>query len=1138
MSGRPNGRLSVLLVLAVVSAGLRCGAAKAQTVYDFNIPAEPLGKALTDYSRTSAHPIIFSESLTMGKFAPALSGRYTAEDALSRLLAGTDLWAMPGPSGVLMVQQRPQAPPSAPTVAPAAAPVIEAVVVTGFAASLDRSAEEKRQSLGFSDSIFAEDVGKFPDTNLAESLNRIPGVTILREVDGSGTNVSIRGLGTNFTKVLLNGAQVLTSSTGPTNSSDANREVDLNIFPTELFTQLTVEKSARADRLEGGAAGSINLRSARPFDREGRRVTYSLGTMALSSQGAFGPRGTVIASDSWGGFGALIGLSGQSSRFFTTGFESNGYTNPNLSTAQCGISPCNATGGGNYTIPASVPVNVTTNGLAPGHVIDAAYLAQLNPGTTNYQIDNGLTPRLGRPFMEKGVRSRWNGIVSLEYRPSEELHFNFDFIAGRINNAFDRSDMNWIGRNGAVIPTNEVVDANNAVVRGTFANAAWFLEARPYHERNDYLSVNPGMEWDITDMLHASLQLNASRSHFLRDVPTILVQTNTSAGNPAGVFGPAPPAGGIIVDYRLNGGLLPPTQATNVDLNDPANFQWNGGRLNVQTEKRYTYTNGIHADLRWGGDAVNLQGGFALDSSHRAITGYDNSLAFQNAVCGNGPNVFVPTPNTQPPCQGLAVAGSAALVNATVPGQNYPSYSGLGSGYSTGITTPLSYRGSLIPGAALRQYLVAGPAGFINVDYGKFFADTNYPAFDYPNAPPSMNTNLGVGTGLLDEKNYGLYLESNGRLELGGRSFRYNAGLRWVTTLQNISGPVSTADPRNVAAPAPADGARYPNVVAFATTRRMYQAFLPSLNVTYDVNEDFKLRLSLSRTMTRPDPNPMLPGLNFSDQSATQASLGNPLLKPYYANNIDLGGEFYTGGSGYFGVNVFRKGISGFTVLSTQTQNFSYLAQYGVGFSTLSPTQQTAINNRGGPDTATVNVQSTMNAPGLLTINGIEMNWTQPLDFLLADYGLSGFGATTNITIVDQKGSGAAPATALGISPFTYNVTGYYDHGGISFRLSYVFNDTQVNSGTNQNGVCLPTTAISNCPGGAVIYKSPYGQLDLSSSVKLAKLFGGIWSDPELTFDAQNLTKSKLRTYWQFPNLVGDYYRPGTTFLVSLRGSF
>jgi TonB-dependent receptor len=240
--------------------------------------------------------------------------------------------------------------PSLAAAQPVAANGVESVTVTGYAASLEKATDAKRNSVGFSDTIFAEDLGKFPDTNIAESFNRIPGVTISREVDGSGVNVSIRGLGTNFTKVLLNGAQVLTSSTGPTNASDANREVDLNIFPTELFTQLTVDKSPRPDTLEGGAAGSVNMRSARPFDHEGFHVTYSVGASDLSQQGAFGPRGSLLVSDTEGPFGVLVGLAGQSTRFFSTGFESVGWTNPNLSAAQCGAaSGCNVTGGGNWT---------------------------------------------------------------------------------------------------------------------------------------------------------------------------------------------------------------------------------------------------------------------------------------------------------------------------------------------------------------------------------------------------------------------------------------------------------------------------------------------------------------------------------------------------------------------------------------------------------------------------------------------------------------------------------------------------------------------------------------------------------------------------------------------------------------------
>src|SRR5581483_10434024 len=174
---------------------------------------------------------------------------------------------------------------------------VESVTVTGYAASLQKATDAKRQSTNFTDTVFAEDIGKFPDTNIAESLNRIPGVTISREVTGEGVNVSIRGLGTNFTKVTLNGANVAVASTGAADASNANREVDLNWFPTELFTQLSVSKSPTADMLEGGAAGNVNLRSARPFDQEGFRITYNLQGSKYSGADSMGERGALIISD-------------------------------------------------------------------------------------------------------------------------------------------------------------------------------------------------------------------------------------------------------------------------------------------------------------------------------------------------------------------------------------------------------------------------------------------------------------------------------------------------------------------------------------------------------------------------------------------------------------------------------------------------------------------------------------------------------------------------------------------------------------------------------------------------------------------------------------------------------------------------
>ena len=122
---------------------------------------------------------------------------------------------------------------------------LDEMVVTGYRRSLQYSTENKREEKGFTDSIFAEDIGKFPDLNIAESLNRIPGIQLDRDVNGEGLNIGIRGLPQSFTKTLINGGEAYTASIG-LNRGNQNREVDLNLFPTEFFNKLTVYKSPQA----------------------------------------------------------------------------------------------------------------------------------------------------------------------------------------------------------------------------------------------------------------------------------------------------------------------------------------------------------------------------------------------------------------------------------------------------------------------------------------------------------------------------------------------------------------------------------------------------------------------------------------------------------------------------------------------------------------------------------------------------------------------------------------------------------------------------------------------------------------------------------------------------------------------------
>jgi outer membrane receptor protein involved in Fe transport len=1091
---------------------------------------------------------------------------------------------------------------------------VETVIVTGYRASLTAATDAKRGATNFTDSIFAEDIGKFPDTNIAESLNRIPGVTISREIDGEGLNVSIRGLGTNFTKITLNNAQIAVASTGATDQRNNNREVDLNMFPTELFTQLTVSKSPTADQLEGGAAGVVNLRTQRPFDKEGFRLSYNLQGTDVSIADEPGERGALILSDTWGNFGALFGVAGVHNNVFVKGWEDGnaGWVGPSLSAAQCTLgTACGNFGSKSWGVPATIPANVAIPipggggaTYAPGTVIDQAFLTANNPGTTIGQLSNALLPRLGRSMFSGGTRDRYNAVASLEWRPIEGMHFYVDAIFGRQFNDLNRSDINFGVRSGAgsqpLIPTNVTIqpdwlgltaNGGGAVQSGTFYNAQFALEARPFKEKGDFYSVNPGVEWQINDMLWADIQLNATRSHFFRDSPTVFVVTCPSAGNGA-LQGCTPPAGGVRVDFTNAAGSPFPTIATNIDLNNPANYQWNNGRVNLQDEKRFTVTDGAHFDVKWGDESFNVQAGGAFDHAFRSIIAIDDSGRWQNAICGDNPNVYLPGPNpglagctgqnvvgpapgttpvgfvyppapTSPPA--LSGPGSVAFSNsggyyAAQPGSGY------GTGYSTGFPA-LAWQGSLVPQSALASYLVKGPTGFTTVDYNKIFKASNYYTIDnnaiaavagcstmncsVVSPPFATASNTGGTSGAFDEKTYGVYLKADGVLHLGDRDLKWDAGLRWFDTHQTIISPVQHTDPRNATL---LNGGLYPNFFTFAAAKNDYSAFLPNINVVYNVADDFLVRGSLSRTMTRPDPSQMISVVNFSDPTAAAASVGNPALKPFYSNNIDLGAEYYTGGEGYVSVAVFRKSLSGFTVAQNITQPFSNLAQFGINYASLTATQQAALCGRSqpicNPSTATdasvanttLTVTEQVNSPGLKIINGIELGYVQPLDFLLEQHGLKGFGFQGNLTIIDQKATGTAPSIAVGVAPFTYNVSAYYDNddNGISARLSYVFTDTSYASGSNQQSVCLPVgTSAGGCPVGAYLFAKAYGQADFSSSWRLSKFLNqDIPSDPELTFDVQNIFSAKQVSYFQLPDAVHSYYIKGQTYLFGLRGTF
>lgn len=955
------------------------------------------------------------------------------------LLAATALAGLA--AGSAHAQTAAPAPAATPAAAEATATAddntaVDEIIVTGIRRSLQASTTAKRDSVAFGDSIFAEDIGKLPATNLAETLNRIPGVTLNRDINGEGFQVSIRGLGPSFSKVLLNNTQIAVASDGGTNGGSANREVDLDFFPSELFTRLDVAKSPMADTLEGGIAGTVNLHSARPFDKEGQHLTVIAQGQYTDSNKDMSPRGAIVASKTWDKFGVLFGVSGVKTKTRVDGYETIGYSDGNIAGTPAG--------GDGFVYASTVPGN-TGHGLTTGAPLDLAATS----GLSLNQLSSALIPRLGRNSYTDGTRSRVSALLSFEYRPTDDLQFAIDGIYAKSKRDYQRLNMNWYVRNsgpgtsptstGGMVPIDLTVDANNVVTSGTFANSSFFLENDIFDQTTKFYNINPTMHWQPRENVVVDAQVNYGHSTFFREQPQFDFQT--------------PRESGLEVNYQASDSGQP-SITTNRDLGDP-NLGWQWYRVNVQNIARETTTKGAHVDARFGDSAVNVKVGVAYDEASRSIRAFDNSTAFQTAVCGAT-------------CDGT----TGSVLNSQV------------AQYLKRLN--VSDFGHLAKGGV-------GYTSFIMTDLDALKKATNY-AYFRDTAPETRSAVTGGSVGDIEEKTWATYAEANAKGSLLDRDVTMNVGLRYFHTDQTVTSPIQVA-----------------SGLADQTLSAKYDDILPSANFTMDASENIKLRLAISRSMTRADAGQLLPGTTFSDISAQVASAGNPDLKPYTSNNIDIGGEYYTGGIGYVGVSFFRKDVDGFTVTTQSTVPFTSL---GVNYADLNSSQQQALDLRGGPTVATVTLNRPINLNKLL-IQGVEVTWVQPLDFLVR-----GMGFSANATKLEQSSS--TGLFAPGVAPYRFNLQGFYEGHGASLSVNYVWNDESVAANGPQNNINVPLKAEAR------------GQLDVSAGYQLP-FADKAW---RVTLDALNITNEPLRTTFGYDNAPYSVYYPGRQVLLGLRASF
>jgi len=370
----------------------------------------------------------------------------------------------------------------------------EAIVITGFRASLNAALEDKRDATGIVDVIRAEDIADFPDNNLAESIQRIPGVTINRD-QGEGRNISVRGLGPAFTRVRINGIEGLSTTGGSDSSGGANRgrQFDFNVFASELFNQIIVRKTASADIEEGSLGATVDLVTARPFDyRDDFTFAASAAAGLNDLSSSVDPRLSALFSTRL--FDGRLGI------LVSAAYSERGIYEEGPSTVRWE----RGTDNGGFA-PASTLPTGAQQGFAFFH-----------PRIPRYDSYRYQTERLGLTG-------------SIQWQPTDSTLLTFDALYSRFRSeraeqyleaiSFSRSGT---GKPQTVILPGAVVDENNSLVSGTFNNVDVRVESRFDELETEFQQYTISLEQEFGDNVRLDVLGGYSNSDFSNPIQTTI----------------------------------------------------------------------------------------------------------------------------------------------------------------------------------------------------------------------------------------------------------------------------------------------------------------------------------------------------------------------------------------------------------------------------------------------------------------------------------------------------------------------------------------------------------------------------------------------------------------------------------------
>lgn len=582
--------------------------------YDFNIEATDLASCMETFVEQTGVQLIFPYKLASSTGLNSVEGNYTVPEALEIIFEGTSFSAGLTSGGIVTVSQIQEAEmedteamdvelktllmasvatavigtgsAEAQTADPVETTQVAAdqeeravqdtIVITGIRGSLKNAMDIKRSSQGVVDAISAEDIGKFPDTNLAESLQRITGVSIDRS-NNEGNQVTVRGFGPSFNLVTLNGRQMPRSSS--LLSDGIPRSFNFRELSSELVSGVEVYKTGRANIDSGGIGSTINVRTARPFD-------YDEGLTA------FGSVKGIIDTSVEKGDDITPEVSGLVSHTFMDG--------------KAGIL---------------LAVSHSDRHSHTDRVGTEGWVRNRGQNIDTSNIDNGTGTwwapwTVDLDFLDT-ERTRQNGQLVFQFAPTDRLTATVDYTAQRFEQTTNMNRQGlWFDeptgtpdRNGTLVNPIEVTDELNFW--------AW-----QYYEKTEGDSLGLNMEWQATDTLSFTLDVHNSTSKSNPDGVNSEHRTNLANGvyqlNSDGVLEG-------VADKRVNFTADFSGDIPTVSVDDSALPGGAYNRDNIIPDLFHTFGYQIDNEI----DQVRLEGNWA-NAGDGALTGINFGLQNTN----------------------------------------------------------------------------------------------------------------------------------------------------------------------------------------------------------------------------------------------------------------------------------------------------------------------------------------------------------------------------------------------------------------------------------------------------------------------------------------------------------------------------